>query len=167
MGFGKSKKLRPTSNSPVPSPEFYMPLKNVSLKERKTDADHVLDEETAQEVSFSFSKLRNLFTPMFKESFHWKLTYSMSQHGISITTLYANCSNAEGPCVLAVKDVHGCVYGAYLSESPKSTSGFYGNGQCFLWRNRKAGGLQVFMSTGKNEYYILSNQGKCLAIGGG
>jgi Fe2+ or Zn2+ uptake regulation protein len=67
---------------------------------------------------------------ILKEALDWKLIYSMDQHGISLHTMYRNCSLlTESTCIVALKDDKGEIYGAFLrynqsklSELPKIIS---------------------------------------------
>ncbi|KAJ1911948.1 oxidation resistance protein 1, partial [Mycoemilia scoparia] len=104
----------------------------------------------------------------------WKLLYSMEQHGTSIRTLY-NQVDKKGPVLLAIKDTDGHVFGAFLSDPPKADPSFYGNGTSFLWRSYRSTSIpsssgydsvQVYKSTGDNQYYIHC-QPEFIAVGGG
>ena len=90
----------------------------------------------------------------------------MEQHGYSLHTLFQNCSDTPGPCILALEDEYGCIYGAFMSEKPCAHSRYYGNGSCFLWKKARDS-FSVYLSTGENEYYILSKEQEYLAFGGG
>ena len=75
---------------------------------------------------------------------HWKLAYSLELHGSSLATLYDQCasvsmSNQRAGFILVVKDgsntsADGSVFGAYLTDAPRPSQGYYGTGECFLWR---------------------------------
>ncbi|KAJ3306755.1 hypothetical protein HDV03_004386 [Kappamyces sp. JEL0829] len=110
---------------------------------------------------------------VLQEATNVALLYSLEQHGISIHTLYEK-TREQGPCILAIKDTNGQIFGAFLSESLEVHVGFYGNGQrldndtnrcSFLWR-QESDRIEVFHATGSNDYYILS-QPHCIAFGGG
>ncbi|PNY29769.1 Oxidation resistance protein 1 [Tolypocladium capitatum] len=67
----------------------------------------------------------------------WRLAYSLEQDGASLATLYLKCRHYEGRrvgFVLVVKDQEGGTFGAYLSEYPRPSPSYFGNGECFLWR---------------------------------
>ncbi|KAK2612132.1 oxidation resistance protein 1 [Conoideocrella luteorostrata] len=75
----------------------------------------------------------------------WRLTYSLEQDGASLSTLYQKCRPYEGRrvgFVLVIKDQDGGAvglmnvqtFGAYLSEHPRPSPSYFGNGECFLWR---------------------------------
>ncbi|QPG93832.1 oxidation resistance protein 1 [Epichloe festucae Fl1] len=67
----------------------------------------------------------------------WRLVYSLEQDGASLSTLYQKCRPLEGRrvgFVLVVKDQEGGTFGAYLSEHPRPSPSYFGNGECFLWR---------------------------------
>ncbi|KAL9606908.1 MAG: hypothetical protein Q9167_008119 [Letrouitia subvulpina] len=68
----------------------------------------------------------------------WSLVYSLDLHGVSLATLYAKCTSRSLPrglsFVLVVRDALGGTFGAYLTDPPRPAPGFYGTGECFLWR---------------------------------
>lgn len=67
----------------------------------------------------------------------WKLVYSLYQDGSSLSTLYKLCDEFRGRrvgFVLVVRDGAGGTFGAYLTEAPHITPGYYGSGECFLWK---------------------------------
>ncbi|CAO3651848.1 unnamed protein product [Cunninghamella blakesleeana] len=133
-------------------------MDKVQLIERRQDTTPVLTNDLAD-------NLRPFFPSRFRLSKKWALLYSLDQHGISITTLYRLVKNNKGPCILCIKDADDKVFGAFLNESLKPSSSYYGTGECFLWRTTKEG-VKVYPWTGKNEYMILSEH-EFIAIGGG
>ncbi|ORX97117.1 TLD-domain-containing protein, partial [Basidiobolus meristosporus CBS 931.73] len=98
----------------------------------------------------------------------WKLLYSIDQHGASIHTMYKKLRDYEGSIILALKDNEDNTFGAYLSEPFQPHPGFYGNGECFLWKMTNASlsepEIKVYTSSGENGYYILSDLG-FIAVG--
>ncbi|KAI8382372.1 TLDc domain-containing protein [Blakeslea trispora] len=95
------------------------------------------------------------------------LLYSLDQHGISLSSLYRLVKSNKGPCVFAIKDADDNVFGAFLNESLKPGSRYYGTGECFLWKwNALQSRVDAYHWTGKNEYMILSDV-DFIAIGGG
>ncbi|SAM09582.1 hypothetical protein [Absidia glauca] len=109
--------------------------------------------------------LRPFLPQRYRLATRWSLLYSLDQHGISLTTLYRLVKNNKGPCLLAIKDADDQVFGAFLNESLKPGTHYYGTGECFLWRNT-TNGLKAYAWTGMNEYMILSEH-EFIAIGGG
>ncbi|KAF2130086.1 TLD-domain-containing protein [Dothidotthia symphoricarpi CBS 119687] len=82
-------------------------------------------------------EIRLLFPPRLQLVDEWSLIYSLEQNGVSLGTLYQNSEEYRGKrggFVLVVKDGGGGVFGAYLSDAPRPSSHFFGNGECFLWR---------------------------------
>lgn len=108
-----------------------------------------------------YSQIHPHLPPMQRESIP-VLKYSTSVHGISINTLFSNVSSS-GPLLLLLKTPQRRL-GAFLSQSLEQTKGYYGNGSCFLFTLQP---LALFKSTGRNNYYILSEEGAKIAIGGG
>lgn len=82
-------------------------------------------------------EIRLLIPPRLQLMDHWSLTYSLSQDGSTLSTLYTLCDRHRGKrggYVLVIRDAGGGVFGAYLSDAPKSGPHYYGSGECFLWR---------------------------------
>jgi len=67
--------------------------------------------------------------------------------------------------VVAVQDSTGRTFGVFVNEPLYPHVGYYGNGECFLWREREDG-VEAFKWTGKNNYFILC-ENENLAFGGG
>jgi hypothetical protein len=89
-----------------------------------------------------------------------------------MTTMYYKVKD-KGPLIIAVKDMNGQVFGAFVSESLKQRPSYYGTGECFLWKYVHPKESETFLPkikfylwTGRNEYMILSEH-NYLAIGGG
>ena len=116
----------------------------------------------------------------------WKLLYSTSEHGTSLRTLYSRNRSFVGPTVLAVLDMDDCLFGCFASESWKLREGYYGTGECYLWKITTTpqthliadtavraspkpmcgSSIEAFRSTGANSCYMLGTDG-FLAIGSG
>ncbi|KAL2752209.1 hypothetical protein ACRALDRAFT_1078240 [Sodiomyces alcalophilus JCM 7366] len=74
----------------------------------------------------------------------WELIYSLEQDGASLSTLYQKAAKVQGQrvgFVLVARDEVGGTFGGYLSEYPRPTPGYFGNGECFLWRVSTLSGL--------------------------
>ncbi|KAJ3306607.1 oxidation resistance protein 1 [Kappamyces sp. JEL0829] len=157
---------RASSTSPTRlDPSHYTPSPRLLLTGRLDETPVLLTLRMAEE-------LRSFLPVLQKESREWQLLYSMDQHGISLATLFNKVQDyglalSLMPCVLVLRDQHGAVFGAFLSEGPARKKGYYGNGHCFLWRQSPSGALAAYLSTGLNEHYILSEPGANLAFGGG
>ena len=63
----------------------------------------------------------------------WELIYSTTIHGISLSTLYRNFNAYDTPVLIVVKDENQKVFGAFMSEQPKISEGFYGTGESMLY----------------------------------
>ncbi|TPX67195.1 hypothetical protein SpCBS45565_g03972 [Spizellomyces sp. 'palustris'] len=129
----------------------------VQLLGRSEDTDIILTEQMAEQI-------RPHLPPILRESTKWELLYATDQHGISLATLFRLVT---GPALLVVEDTHGRIMGAFASETLGMRKGYYGNGSSFLWRLNERGSVTVYLSTGKNDYYILSETGASVAFGGG
>ena len=67
---------------------------------------------------------------------------------------------------MSVKDEYGAVFGAFLNQSLQPRQGHYGNGECFLWTITPESVYTKYPSTGKNNYFIITEP-DYLAIGCG
>jgi len=130
----------------------------VSLTGRRADVPPVMDEVLA-------GKFRTSLPPRLRMAKAWKLIYALDQHGMSMSTLY-NKSRKSGPQVLAIRDIDGNVFGGFLSQELQPRTGYYGSGECFLWKVTDTNSLKIFRWTGKNNYCILSET-SFIAMGGG
>ena len=128
--------MSPPPTSPPhrrPSPFQPPPLTPLSLHGYSADTkrkSRLLTRALAEEI-------RLLIPPRLQLQNHWDLTYSMAQNGSTLSMLYSQCSAHEGKrggFVLAVRDSAGSIFGAYLSDPPKTQPHYYGSGECFLWR---------------------------------
>jgi hypothetical protein len=96
----------------------------------------------------------------------WTLIYSLDQHGASLNTLYEQCKQTTGPCLLVIRDNQQRIFGAYLTDTIHHNSSYYGAGECFLWTQDEQNHIQIYRWTMKNDYMIYSNQ-SFIAVGGG
>jgi Na+/glutamate symporter len=101
----------------------------------------------------------------------WQLTYSLRQHGASLSTLLAlNARKTRSgqrmlvPCLVVIEDSWGYVFGGFISPTIQSKSAYYGNGESFVFSVVPA--PRAYKWTGKNELFVLSNA-NCMAMGGG
>ncbi|ORE04005.1 TLD-domain-containing protein [Rhizopus microsporus var. microsporus] len=132
----------------------------IQLTGRREDTDIVLTDEIADKLRVHLPRRYRLAPEM-------ALLYSLDQHGISLSTLYHLVKNNKGPCVLVIKDADNNIFGAYLNESLKPGTRYYGTGECFLWKwQTPECQITAYKWTGKNDYMILSEP-DFIAIGGG
>lgn len=114
-------------------------------------------------------ELRKHVPALLKEACAWSLVYSTAQHGISLHTLYRSCSEVEGPLMIVIQDEHNRLFGAFSSDPIHVQTGFYGDGSCFLWKQKQTEtpvSVDVYKATGKNTYLVYT-EAHCLAFGGG
>jgi len=63
------------------------------------------------------------------------LIYSMQLHGSSLNTFYERSTAGFGNAqILVIRDTDDNIFGAFTSEPFRKNSGFYGNGETFLWK---------------------------------
>lgn len=79
-------------------------------------------------------------------------------------------SISDAGLVLAIRDADDQVFGSYVNEGFKNTKGYYGNGDCFLWRTVQPRGstphIQTYPATLLNNYHIQSTS-SYISLGGG
>ncbi|KAI8807867.1 TLD-domain-containing protein [Cladochytrium replicatum] len=150
----------------------------VQLLGRETQTEAILKEPLAE-------KLRAHMPPLLREGSKWRLIYSMDQHGISMHTLYENgmrqsnladYGRMSSSTLLVIRDDELNVFGAFGTDVLKLHVGYFGTGECFLWkldqlRSKKPTteddqAISVFHATGANEYLMLCEP-HCIAFGGG
>ncbi|XP_065063523.1 nuclear receptor coactivator 7-like isoform X2 [Rhopilema esculentum] len=95
----------------------------------------------------------------------WNLVYSTAVHGISLKTLYRNTQDIETPILLVIVDQDGKTFGAFMSDPPKVSEGFYGTGESMLF-TFKDNKIKAYRWTGINSFFIKGDT-KCLSVGGG
>jgi hypothetical protein len=164
-------------------------LINVQLSGRLPLVDEILREEHISAWVTTLPDRYQLYR-------NWKLLYSTVEHGMSLRTLYYRNRNFLGPTMLAILDMDGCLFGCFASEAWKLREGYYGNGECYLWKRVTIGSLstepsklkrditaplsgveeaesgttiipiEVYRSTGANSCY-MSGTKKYLAMGCG
>ncbi|KAF2641204.1 TLD-domain-containing protein [Massarina eburnea CBS 473.64] len=116
-----------------PSPFQPPPLSPLGLKGYRSstrEQGKLLSKALAEEI-------RLLVPPRLQLVDEWSVVYSLEQNGVSLATLYQKAeeyTGKRGGFVLVVRDEGGGVFGAYLSDAPKPSPHFFGNGECFLWR---------------------------------
>lgn len=73
---------------------------------------------------------------------------------------------SDAGVILAIKDEEDHVFGFFANERLRSQTTYYGNGECFLWKQTDEGKLKTFKWTGRNDYMILT-EAHYLSFGGG
>lgn len=64
--------------------------------------------------------------------YDWKLSYSISLHGISLKALYRHAKTCC-PVILLIKDGADNAFGAFISTHLRQSQSFYGTGETFLF----------------------------------
>lgn len=101
----------------------------------------LLTEPLAEEI-------RKLIPERLQIPENWSLVYSLVQDGTLLQTLYRKCHDFNERkigqrigYVVIVRDAKGGIFGAYMSDAPRISKSYYGNGECFLWRTSKHASL--------------------------
>ncbi|CAL1532916.1 unnamed protein product, partial [Lymnaea stagnalis] len=99
--------------------------------------------------------------------YNWELTYATHKHGYSLQNLYQKMECVDdSPVLLFIRDIHKCVFGAFLSHLMRPSENFYGSGSCFLFtfypdykKYFWQGDNQFFMYGTKDSFAIGSGEG--------
>jgi hypothetical protein len=130
----------------------------LNLNKRRDASQGVLSRSMAEDLKW-------FLPPLQKESLNWELEYSSVENGISFKTLLSRAS--KGPLMLVLRSMSNEVFGAFLSNGISIQRGYYGNGQCFLWRyDSPTKKLSAFLPTGDNDYFMVTED-SFFAMGGG
>nr|XP_030144373.3 TLD domain-containing protein 2 isoform X1 [Taeniopygia guttata] len=63
----------------------------------------------------------------------WHLLYSTGRDGFSLRTLYRSGARPDCPALLLIRDTEAQAFGAFSASAIRSSSGFYGTGETFLF----------------------------------
>merc|ERR1719266_1320586 len=86
----------------------------------------------------------------------WRLIYSTSTHGFSLSGFYRRCGSAtNGPTLLCITDVQDNIFGALVSSPIVMSEHFYGTGETFLFSATPR--FRVFKWSGENPHFARGN----------
>jgi len=85
----------------------------------------------------------------------WELYYGTGRDGYSLHHLYNRLQRYDGPCLLAIKDLTGSTFGAYLTSPPRESKSMEGTGETFVFSLRPD--FAAYKWTGENEYFFKGN----------
>ncbi|NXU06554.1 TLDC2 protein, partial [Buphagus erythrorhynchus] len=63
----------------------------------------------------------------------WHLLYSTARDGFSLRTLYRSGARPDSPALLLIRDTEAQAFGAFSASAIRSSCGFYGTGETFLF----------------------------------
>ena len=169
----RSRTRRPSDTWPAPTPTRHTP----SLLHRS--GEH--PAETRLFSPFILQQMAASIPSRFAMS-DWRLLYSTLVHGISLNTLYLRTAGC-GPCIMAMRDREGVVFGAFATEfKPASLPPtFYGGGESFVFQVESLHNLPplpqedspppteacaIYRWTAANSYFMISAKDH-LAVGSG
>ncbi|KAH9830705.1 U3 small nucleolar RNA-associated protein 22, partial [Teratosphaeria destructans] len=112
------RKLSPFQPPPL------TPLTLHGYKDTTRGKGRLLSKALAEEI-------RLLVPPRLQLQDRWHLTYSLEQNGSTLSTLYHLCDEHRGKrggFVLVVRDAHGGIFGAYLTDPPRPQPHYFGTG---------------------------------------
>ena len=119
------------------------------------------------------------FLPDSRMRDNFWLKFSLVRDGASLTTLLQNIRGSHHT-IVAIETTDGQVFGSFASTPWRKTRGFFGNGECFVWRMRKSrltqcysildqarleSEIEVFTNSRKNDCFQACND-NMIAIGG-
>ncbi|NWY36834.1 TLDC2 protein, partial [Sylvia atricapilla] len=94
----------------------------------------------------------------------WHLLYSTARDGFSLRTLYRSAARPDSPALLLIRDTGAQAFGAFSASAIRSSGGFYGTGETFLFSFCPE--LKVFRWTGRNDFFVKGDV-NLLMVGGG
>lgn len=71
--------------------------------------------------------------PPRAQGYMWSLTFSSSQHGFSLASMYRKMQRVESPVLLVIQDTQNNVFGALTSCALHPSEHFYGTGESLLF----------------------------------
>ncbi len=90
----------------------------------------------------------------------WRLLYSLVRDGQTFSTFLTSVKQ-KGPTIVVVKSAYGDIFGGYASQSwAVKRRGFFGTGECFLFRIACAGKSDcvAYRWTGMNDDFMMCTQ---------
>ncbi|XP_063078710.1 nuclear receptor coactivator 7 [Engraulis encrasicolus] len=102
--------------------------------------------------------------PARVQGYPWRLAYSSVEHGTSLKTLYRSMVDIDCPVLLAIKDTHQQVFGAFSTHPFRVSEHCYGTGETFLFNFNPE--IKVYRWTGENSYFVKGSLDS-LQLGGG
>jgi len=114
----------------------------------------------------SESQLRRvaMWLPVRHRRGGWSLLYSTMRDGISMQTM-CRLSSGHAPTVLVVKDTKGHIFGGYASTAWRTSTRYYGTGECFVFQVEPRLVKYPWSKT-SNDYFQFASADS-LAMGGG
>ncbi|CAB3231332.1 unnamed protein product [Arctia plantaginis] len=71
--------------------------------------------------------------PARAQGYMWSLTFSTSQHGFSLASMYRKMQRVDSPVLLVIQDTDNNVFGALTSCTYHPSEHFYGTGESLLF----------------------------------
>ncbi|XP_045761026.1 nuclear receptor coactivator 7 isoform X25 [Maniola jurtina] len=71
--------------------------------------------------------------PARAQGYMWSLTFSTSQHGFSLASMYRKMQRVDSPVLLVIQDTDNNVFGALTSCALRPSEHFYGTGESLLF----------------------------------
>ncbi|CAG0885016.1 unnamed protein product, partial [Darwinula stevensoni] len=99
------------------------------------------------------------------QGYPWRLVYSTSRDGFSLSNLYRKMEGADSSILLVIEDTGLNVFGALLSDPLVVADHFYGTGESFLY-TFAADNFQIFKWSGDNDFFIRCHPDS-IAVGAG
>lgn len=116
-------------------------------------ARKILNESMVDEITS--------YLPIVLALRRWQLSYCSKLHGISFGSFYRRVSD-KGPSILVVRDTDGVVFGAFVSESIRNSTNYYGTGEMFVFTYKQLSEYGAKnpnnKEVGQNPYFTQVNR---------
>ncbi|OII71313.1 uncharacterized protein cubi_01788 [Cryptosporidium ubiquitum] len=106
-------------------------------------AKKILNESMVDEITS--------YLPIVLALRRWQLSFCSKLHGVSFSSFYRRVSN-RGPSILVVRDTNGVVFGAFISESIRNSTNYYGTGEMFVFTYKQLSLIDTKIPTEKCKF---------------
>lgn len=86
----------------------------------------------------------------------WRLIFSTSSNGFSLSSLYRICSTSTtGPTLVCIQDTNNNKFGVLISSPIIMSEHFYGTGESFLFQAEPS--FKIYKWSGENPHFARGN----------
>lgn len=122
-------------------------------------------------------ELEHRVLPAHWRGYNWELLYSVVRDGASYASLFERARHAK-PSLVAVRTARGEVFGGFVTSEWEPQTGYFGTGECFLWKKLQSGqysnipdsssccNFSKYTWTHSNSFFMYCQE-NCFGMGGG